>query len=208
VEVRAPYRTTSCWCLCVSSVVKLRQSCVRTWGMHAFVSRGKVPHVRRIPAEDKLACFLKRLASGTCYRELGLEFDMSTAYCAVSCQETALAFTELFGSEVRTPSKEEAVASAKLFHERFGVAGCCFAIDGTHIRIRSAVELKEAYWNFKQFHSFHLHAMVDSKYGRYTFTACTASCAYLPAPCLRCFLLRCSQLHRLGCTYRMAWYVL
>ena len=61
---------------------------------------------------------------------------------------------------------------------------------------------------FKQFNNFHLHAMVDSKCGRYTLTACTASCAYLPAPCLRCFLLRCSQLHRLGCPYRMVWDVL
>jgi hypothetical protein len=158
-------------------------------------SRAFIPH-ERVSCEDKVAALLKRVASGTCYRELGYEFAMSTSYCQRVCQDVAVLFSRVFAHEVRVPTRADALESAALFKDRFGFDGCCYAIDGTHIRLRcgsvllascalntaghyavsggmflcvlgrrSATDTKEAHWCFKQFHSFHLHAMVDNKCG-------------------------------------------
>jgi hypothetical protein len=61
---------------------------------------------------------------------------MSTSYCQRVCQEVAIVFARVFANELRMPTREDALHSAAQFKERFGFDGCCYAIDGTHIRLR------------------------------------------------------------------------
>jgi hypothetical protein len=106
-------------------------------------NRGRVPH-ERVTAEDKVAAMFKRLASGTCFREIGYEFNMSTAWAQRSHQRTAAAFVKEFGGEVRLPTHAEARASARQYMDRFGVHYCCGAVDGSHIRFRCGASIYAA----------------------------------------------------------------
>ena len=93
----------------------------------------------RKSSEDKVCCYLKRLASGTTYRELGYEFDMSGAYVGRVCTKVgSLICSELGPEQVRLPTQSEAIDIAAVFKERFGIDYCCGAIDGTHVRFRYA----------------------------------------------------------------------
>ncbi len=107
--------------------------------------------------------YLTRLASGQTYRELGASFDLCKAAVCVICLDVACAIIRVFGSEVRLPTADEVTASQAKFLERFGLAGCVGAIDGTHIRIVPRVPVKEAHYNHKGYHSFHLHACCDNE---------------------------------------------
>jgi len=116
-----------------------------------------------VPAEDKFAAYILRLASGKTYRELGYEFDMCLDHVRVSINLVASVLVDQFQGEISLPSREEAVRIRDVFQARFGIADCVGAMDGTHIRLRPSVAIRQAQYNHKQFHSFVLHALVDSK---------------------------------------------
>ncbi len=143
-----------------------------------------------VPAEDKLASYLLRLATGWPYRQSGQSCDVSGGYMPRVFLAVARAITHHFGGEIRLPTKEEALASRTLFEQRFGIQDCIAAADGTHIRYKPlgasawlhagccvvrmvslrvlsyvhAVEEKLSHYNHKGYHSFHLHALVDNDF--------------------------------------------
>jgi hypothetical protein len=105
--------------------------------MYALCRR-PIPHDEslRPTAEDKLAMFFMRLASGTSFRDLGYQFSMSTGYTAKVFRIVCDAFNLACADQIRLPTKEEAELSRVRFLERFQLDNCVGAIDGTHIRVR------------------------------------------------------------------------
>jgi hypothetical protein len=104
-----------------------------------FVLRRTRPSPQRedyIPGEDRLAAFLKRLASATTYSDLGDMFDMSEEGARQSCHVVAHAILLHFGDEVRLPTKEEALVSAQVFRTRYGISNVVGAVDGSHVPFR------------------------------------------------------------------------
>ena len=107
--------------------------------------------------------YVSRLATGASYRDLAVRFDMSDGYVTRVVQRVSIAIADVFKTEVSWPSREEAVQMVHTFQARVGIVGCCGAADGTDIHIRPRAATKQAEYNIKQFHSFKLHAVVDSE---------------------------------------------
>lgn len=116
-----------------------------------------------IPAEDKFAIYVQRLATGASYADLAAHYDMSDGYVRRIADRVSQAISAVFCAEVSWPTKQEAVRMAHVFEQRVGIVGCVGAVDGTDIRIRARKATKQADFNIKQFHSFKLHAVVDSE---------------------------------------------
>jgi hypothetical protein len=76
-----------------------------------------------IPAEDKLALFLKRLATASAYHYLAQEFDMCRSKVHYVMKEVSQVFLNVFGDEVRWPTREEALASVARFAKKHNCPG-------------------------------------------------------------------------------------
>jgi hypothetical protein len=76
-----------------------------------------------IPAEDKLALFLKRLATAAGYFYLAQEFDMCVSKVHYVMKEVTQVFLTVFADEVRWPTREEALASVARFAKNHNCPG-------------------------------------------------------------------------------------
>ncbi len=84
--------------------------------MHRCLVLGSKPMAfTPIPAEDKLAAYLKRLATGACLFYLAQEFDMSVSAMCYAMSDVSCAICEVFADEVRWPTRDEALASVARF---------------------------------------------------------------------------------------------
>ena len=117
-----------------------------------------------MPAEDKLACYVLHLATGVSYRSIGLTFDMSEGYVVRVVASVSAAIMLEYFDIIGWPSRPEALEAVATWEARYGIEGCVGAMDGTHIHLRATALIKKAQWNYKRFHSFVLHAVVDNKY--------------------------------------------
>jgi hypothetical protein len=68
-----------------------------------------------IPAEDKLALFLKRLANATSLVDLAHEFGMCASKAHYVMKHVTHTFLNVFGDEVRWPTRDEVLASVACF---------------------------------------------------------------------------------------------
>jgi|LakMenEpi03Aug12_release.lakeMendotaPanAssembly.Ray.scaffolds.fasta_scaffold444598_2 hypothetical protein len=147
--------------------------------------------------------YLTRVGKGVKDSVIADMFDFCESGVGGVCEDVATAIVNAFvDKQIRLPTDEELMSSQATYVERFGLLGCVGAIDGTHIRHVPETAVKDAHYNHKGFHSFHMHACCDNKCvhrNTYGVLCCSMRVCGDDHP-----VSRCSQFHHLGSARRLA----
>ena len=121
---------------------------------------------KAIPPGLKLAVFLRYLATGASYAELGYNFRVGKETVQKFVPDVATAIVAEFSAEVvNCPTTPEGwLEIARQFESRWNMPHCLGALDGKHIRIRKPKNSGSVYYNYKLFCSIVLMAAVDANY--------------------------------------------
>ena len=131
------------------------------------LQKKKDTHFRKaIPPGLKLCVFLRHLATGATYAELGYNFRVGKETIQKFVPDVARAIVDEYAAEVISlPTTNEGwLEVAGDFEARWNLPHCLGAFDGKHIRIQKPKNSGSLYFNYKQFFSVVLMALVDSKY--------------------------------------------
>ncbi|KAL4153924.1 hypothetical protein QTP88_001757 [Uroleucon formosanum] len=116
------------------------------------------------PAE-KLAVTLRYLATGESIRLLSFAFRISHNYLSTIIKNTLaelkIKLLPIFLSDSKNIDYKQKSAE---FSYKWNFTNCILAIDGKHVRIRSPNKSGTLYYNYKDFFSIVLLAMVDENY--------------------------------------------
>lgn len=114
----------------------------------------------------KLAITLRYLATGDSYHSLMYGFRVAHNTISKFIPEVCEAIIAEFGQElVPTPTKPEDWKNiAQKFSDRWNFHHCLGALDGKHIAMRCPKNGGSIFYNYKQFHSIILMALVDADY--------------------------------------------
>lgn len=105
------------------------------------------------------------MATGESFRSLAFAFRISHSYISTLVKETLLAICKhLVPIFIPSPSKEVLKRNAEEFWERWNFPNCVGAVDGKHIRIFSPSKSGSLYFNYKDYFSIVLLALVDANY--------------------------------------------
>lgn len=106
------------------------------------------------------------MATGETYRSLSYSFRISVPSISAIITETVNAIYSVLKDEyLKTPNtKEEWLKLADRFHKQWNFPNCLGALDGKHIAFRAKKDDGSFYFNYKQFHSIILLALVDADY--------------------------------------------
>ena len=119
-----------------------------------------------IPAEIRLALTLRYLALGDGFRTLHQIFRVGLSTSRLIILETCEAIISALGhSYLRTPNtRTEWLEIAQKFNDKWNFPNCLGAIDGKHVRMFAPRKSGSLYFNYKDFFSIVLLAIVDSEY--------------------------------------------
>ena len=114
----------------------------------------------------KFAVTLRYLASGDSYKSLMYSFRVSDSAISIFIPEVCQALVnELADEVVDTPVwANDWLAIEEKFRKRWNVPHALGALDGKHVRIKCPAQGGSIYYNYKEFHSIILLALVDSEY--------------------------------------------
>lgn len=105
------------------------------------------------------------MATGETFRSLATQYRVSPSWiCRIvkKCLESIV--KRLFASKIPPPTLESMKKNASEFSYQWNYPNCVGAIDGKHIRIRCPSRAGSLYYNYKNFHSIVLLAIVDANY--------------------------------------------
>lgn len=103
------------------------------------------------------------MATGESMRSLAFQFRVSHQYISTIIKETLNAIQSKFLLEViPVPTKEILKEKAKRFYDRWNYPNCVGAIDGKHVRIVCPAKTGSLHYNYKDFFSIVLLAVVDA----------------------------------------------
>ncbi|XP_060861851.1 uncharacterized protein LOC132938875 [Metopolophium dirhodum] len=118
-----------------------------------------------IQPDEKLAVTLRYLATGESFRSLSFAFRISHSYISLIVKKTLSALkkhlTPIFLPDISTVDFN---VKASEFWTKWNFPNCILAIDGKHIRIRSPNNTGSLFFNYKDYFSIVLLAMVDANY--------------------------------------------
>lgn len=98
-------------------------------------------------------------------RSLAFQFRVSHQYISTIIKETLNAIQSKFLLEaIPEPTKESLKENAKRFYDRWNYPNCVGAIDGKHVRIVCPPKTGSLHYNYKDFFSIVLLAIVDANY--------------------------------------------
>ena len=119
-----------------------------------------------LPPGLKLAVTLRHLATGNSYPSLAFDFRISRHTVSRFIPEVCDAICDAYKDEVHTcPTREEDwLEIAEEFERRWQLPHCLGAIDGKHIALRKPNSSGSLYYNYKNFFSIVLLAVVDADY--------------------------------------------
>lgn len=105
------------------------------------------------------------LATGESFRSMAFTYRISHNYISVIVRDVLEALcNKLVPIFLKQPSKEDFIAIAEHFLEKWNFPNCCGAIDGKHIRILCPKNSGSLFFNYKSFFSIVLLAVVDAQY--------------------------------------------
>lgn len=107
--------------------------------------------------------FFRYLASGETYRSLSFAFRISNSYISIIIKNTLKSMKKhLLPLCIPKPSKLNMKDKANEFWTRWNFPNCIGAIDGKHIRMKCPKNTGSLYFNYKEYFSLVLLALVDA----------------------------------------------
>ena len=105
------------------------------------------------------------LATGDSFASLVRRFKMGKTTVSEIVIDTCLVlWNELREEYFPVPSEEEWHSIAQRFYEKWNFPNCIGTLDGKHIRIKAPTHSGSRHYNYKQFFSILLQAVVDADY--------------------------------------------
>lgn len=105
------------------------------------------------------------MATGESYRSLAFQFRINHSWISICIKQVLRSIVKrMLHIYIPQPSKEQMVSNALDFNNLWNYPNCCASIDGKHIRIRCPSNAGSLYFNYKNFHSIVLLAIVDARY--------------------------------------------
>lgn len=122
-----------------------------------------------ISAHHKLCITLRYLATGESFRSLAFQYRAHHSTIGRIVDKCFASIIRHFLERaIPTPTSESFKTVINEFFSKWNFPNCCGAIDGKHIRIKCPPNAGSAFFNYKDFHSIVLLAIVD---GNYKFVA-------------------------------------
>ncbi|XP_050299344.1 uncharacterized protein LOC126738181 [Anthonomus grandis grandis] len=105
------------------------------------------------------------LATGESYRSLSFQYRIHHSWISICVKQVLQSIGKrMLHIYLPQPSKEQMEANASDFNSLWNYPNCCASIDGKYIRIRCPSNAGSLYFNYKNFHSIVLLAVVDARY--------------------------------------------
>lgn len=105
------------------------------------------------------------MATGESFRSLSFGFRISHCYISKIVKEVLLAIhVQLLHVLLPPPTENDLKDRAKEFWEQWNFPNCVGAIDGKHVRIVCPSKSGSLYFNYKEYFSIVLLAIVDANY--------------------------------------------
>ncbi|XP_050311476.1 uncharacterized protein LOC126747037 [Anthonomus grandis grandis] len=118
-----------------------------------------------ITAEEKLFLTLRFLATGETYASLEFMYRISASYISRIIQQVLRSLrNNLVPIFLPVPTENQLKGAAKQFWNRWNCPNCFGAIDGKHVRIRAPTHSGSMFFNYKDYFSTVLLAIVDANY--------------------------------------------
>lgn len=118
-----------------------------------------------ITAYQKLCITLRYLATGETFRSLAFQFRIHHSTIGRIVENCLSSIINRFMTEaIKSPTTASLQQISADFYTRWNYPNACGAIDGKHVRIRCPPKGGSAYFNYKNFHSIVLLAIVDAHY--------------------------------------------
>ncbi|OXA43423.1 protein ALP1-like [Folsomia candida] len=127
--------------------------------------QGKNTHLRPVSAHQKLAITLRYLATGNTQMEMAFSYRVSPQSVSVILREVMMSICSKLGPlHLKKPMEENWKDNEAGFRELWDYPNACGAMDGKHIRIRSPAHSGSTNYNYKNFYSIVLLAIVGPDY--------------------------------------------
>lgn len=118
-----------------------------------------------ITAHQKLCLTLRYLATGESFRSLAFQFRVHYSTIGRIVGKCLGSIISHFLEEaIPTPTSGSFKQVIDDFFIKWNFPNCCGAIDGKHVRIKCPPGAGSAFFNYKDFHSMVLLAIVDAQY--------------------------------------------
>lgn len=118
-----------------------------------------------ISAHHKLCMTLRYLATGETFRSLSFQYrahHSTIGRIVEKCLGSII--THFLKKAIPSPTSESHKGVIDEFFAKWNFPNCCGAIDGKHVRIKCPQNAGSAYFNYKDFNSMVLLAIVDANY--------------------------------------------
>lgn len=104
------------------------------------------------------------MATGESFRSLAFQYRVSHSWISVIIRNVAEAIMKrMFKLIIPSPTTDQLRRNASLFLSKWNYPNCVGAIDGKHIRIKAPKTSGSQYYNYKEYYSIVLLAVVDAE---------------------------------------------
>lgn len=105
------------------------------------------------------------LATGESFRSLAMQYRVSPTWIGRIVKKCFHSIVKrLFTREIPAPTSESMNKNTADFFSMWNYPNCVGAIDGKHVRIKCPHRAGSLYFNYKNYHSIVLLAIVDANY--------------------------------------------
>lgn len=116
-----------------------------------------------ITPHQKLCIALRYLATGESFRSLAFQYRVHSTTIGRIVNKVFVAIIKHFLEKaIPTPTNALLQKNIENYFEKWNFPNCCGAIDGKHIRIKCPPGAGSSFFNYKDFHSIVLLAIVDA----------------------------------------------
>ncbi|XP_049954689.1 uncharacterized protein LOC126470728 [Schistocerca serialis cubense] len=118
-----------------------------------------------IPAEERLLTTLRFLATGDGFQYVHYNLHVGVTTVGKIVAETCTYIWEVLSPlyMMTEPTHEKWALIAERFEDLWNFPNCYDAVDGKYIRIKGEWNCGSAYYNYKNFHTIMLQAVIDAE---------------------------------------------